>query len=84
MLREARHATAIDEVRVIEDLLQVVLRSRLDRSTLTELPASSNSMIWLVEHATVRATKQQPPLDVQLPAKKRAASLTAQSSHIRA
>ena len=83
VLREARHATAIAEVRVIEDLLEVVLRSRLDRSTLTELPASSNNMIWLVEHATVRATKPQP-LDVQLPAKKRAASLPAHSIHTRA
>jgi hypothetical protein len=72
VLREARHATAVDEVRVIEDLLEVVSRSRLDRSTLTELPASSNNMIWLVEHATVRATKQ-PAIDVPLPPKKRAA-----------
>jgi hypothetical protein len=29
-------------------------------------------MIWLVEHATVRATKQ-PAIDVPLPPKKRAA-----------
>jgi hypothetical protein len=72
VLREARHATANDEVRVIEDLLEVVSRSRLDRSTLTEVPASSNNMIWLVEHATVRATKQ-PAIDVPLPPKKRAA-----------
>jgi len=49
-----------------------VSRSRLDRSTLTEVPASSNNMIWLVEHATVRATKQ-PAIDVPLPPKKRAA-----------
>jgi len=72
VLREARHATANDEVRVIEDLLEVVSRSRLDRSTLTEMPASSNNMIWLVEHATVRANKQ-PAIDVPLPPKKRAA-----------
>ena len=38
------------------------------------LPLAANNMLWLVEHATVRATKQ-PALDVQLPAKKRAASL---------
>ena len=80
VLRQARHAAALDEVRVIEDLLEVVLRSRLDRSTLMEVPSASNSMIWLVEHATVRATKQ-PPLDVQLPPKKRAASLV---THVRA
>jgi putative zinc finger protein len=82
VLREARHAAAIDEVRVIEDLLEVVSRSRLDRSTLTELPSSSNNMLWLVEHATVRATKQ-PPLDVQLPPKKRAASLVARNQPVR-
>jgi anti-sigma factor ChrR (cupin superfamily) len=80
VLRQARHAAALDEVRVIEDLLEVVLRSRLDRSTLMEVPSASNSMIWLVEHATVRATKQ-PALDVQLPPKKRAASLV---THVRA
>jgi putative zinc finger protein len=80
VLREARHATAVDEVRVIEDLLEVVSRSRLDRSTLTELPTSSNNMIWLVEHATVRATKQ-PAIDVPLPPKKRAAALV---THVRA
>jgi hypothetical protein len=81
VLREARHAA--DEVRVIEDLLAVVSRSRLDRSTLSEIPASSNHMIWLVEHATVRATKQ-PALDVQLPPKKRAASITARVQPTRA
>jgi hypothetical protein len=81
VLREARHAA--DEVRVIEDLLEVVSRSRLDRSMLTEIPASSNNMIWLVEHATVRATKQ-PALDVQLPPKKRAASITARVQPTRA
>jgi len=41
-------------------------------------------MIWLVEHATVRATKQQPPIDVQLPPKKRAASITARLQPARA
>jgi Putative zinc-finger len=75
VLREARHSAAIDQVRIIEALLDVVSRSRLDRSTLTELPSSSN-MFWLVEHATVRATKP-PAIDVQLPPKKRAASLDA-------
>ncbi len=53
-------------------------------STLLELPSSSNNMIWLVEHATVRATKQQPQIDVQLPAKKRAASITARVQPARA
>jgi hypothetical protein len=81
VLREARHAA--DQVRVIEDLLEVVSRSRLDRSTLSEIPASSNNMIWLVEHATVRASKQPAP-DVQLPPKKRAASITARVQPTRA
>ena len=75
LLRQARHAAAIDEVRVIEDLLEAVSRARLDRLTPTEMPSSSNNMIWLVEHATVRATKAPAAIDVQLPPKKRAASL---------
>ena len=65
----------IDQVQLIEGLLEVVSRARLDRSGSLRLPLSSNNMLWLVEHATVRATKQQPALDVQLPPKKRAASL---------
>jgi hypothetical protein len=75
VLRAARHAAARDEVQVIEALLEVVSRSRLDRTGSTRLPLSANNMLWLVEHATVRATKQ-PALDVPLPPKKRAASLT--------
>jgi anti-sigma factor ChrR (cupin superfamily) len=75
VLREARHAAAVDQVRVIEALLEAVSRSRLDRSALMRLPLSANNMLWLVEHATVRATKP-PALDVRLPPKKRAASLT--------
>jgi hypothetical protein len=39
-------------------------------------------MLWLVEHATVRATKP-PVLDVQLPPKKRAASLTGLAPLVR-
>jgi hypothetical protein len=82
VLREARHAAAVDQVQVIEALLEVVSRSRLDQSTSMRLPLSANNMLWLVEHATVRATKQ-PALDVQLPAKKRAASLPAPLSLVR-
>jgi hypothetical protein len=63
------------EVQLIEALLEVVSRSRLDQSFSMRLPLSANNMLWLVEHATVRATKP-PVLDIQLPAKKRAASLT--------
>jgi putative zinc finger protein len=82
VLRAARHAAASDEVRVIEDLLEVVSRSRLDRSALPEAPTSSNNMLWLVEHATVRASK--PAIDVQLPPKKRAASLNLPVRAVRA
>ena len=75
VLREARPSTASSQVQLIEGLLDVVSRSRLDRRR-SRLPAAATACCWLVEHATVRATKQ-PPLDVPLPPKKRAASLTA-------
>ena len=73
-LRSARHAAAADQVQLIEDLLEAVSRARLDPS-IPALPHSANNMLWLVEHATVRATKP-PALDVPPPPKKRAASLT--------
>jgi putative zinc finger protein len=82
VLRAARHAAARDEVQVIEALLEVVSRSRLDRTGSTRLPLSANNMLWLVEHATVRATKQ-PALDVPLPPKKRAAALNDHTRLIR-
>lgn len=71
----ARHHTAVGQARLIEDLLDVVSRSRLDQSPSMPVPAAIN-MLWLVEHATVRANKQPVPLDVPLPPKKRAASLS--------
>jgi hypothetical protein len=73
VLRSTRHAASADQVQLIEDLLEAVSRARLDGLVTMPLP-SSNNMLWLVEHATVRATKP-PVLDVQLPPKKRAASL---------
>ena len=82
VLREARHTAAVDQVQLIEALLEVVSRSRLDQSALARLPLSANNMLWLVEHATVRATKQ-PAIDIQLPAKKRAASLTIPARLVR-
>jgi hypothetical protein len=82
VLRSARHAAAADQVQVIEDLLEAVSRARLDPLFSMPLP-SSNNMLWLVEHATVRATKQ-PALDVPLPPKKRAASLSSQIGLVRA
>jgi putative zinc finger protein len=82
VLRSARHAAGADQVQLIEDLLQAVSRARLDPLVDNRLPQSSN-MLWLVEHATVRATK--PPLvDVPLPPKKRAASTSDLIALVRA
>jgi hypothetical protein len=83
VLREARHAAAIDQVQLIEGLLAVVSRARLDRTGSLRLPLSANNMLWLVEHATVRATKQPPALDVPLPPKKRAAALSDHTRLVR-
>jgi hypothetical protein len=78
---KARHTAALDQVELIEGLMAAVSRARLDRTGTLRLPLSANNMLWLVEHATVRANKQQPPpLDVPLPPKKRAAALT---DHVR-
>jgi len=60
--RSRRHATA-EELAVIEDLLDVVSRSRLDPSLAIRLP----NAIWLLEQTTVRASQQPPPIDVRLP-----------------
>jgi len=56
---------------VIEELLDVVSRSRLDPSLSVRMP----SAIWLFEQTTVRASQQPPALDVPLPAKNKRASL---------
>jgi Putative zinc-finger len=65
-----RHAAAAADVKLVEGLLDVVSRARL------ELPQSAPlsdlaRMVWWVEHATVRASKT--PEDLPLP-KKRADS----------
>ena len=73
LLRAAGHRAAVGDLQVIEDLLDVVSRSRLD-------PRLSNRLaipIWLYEQTTVRASKQPPPLDVPLPAKKTASRARA-------
>jgi hypothetical protein len=75
VLRSGRHSTADDQVQLIEDLLEAVSRARLDPAADNGRPHTSN-MLWLVEHATVRATKPPALVDVPLPPKKRAASLT--------
>jgi hypothetical protein len=48
---------------------------------VTQAPAASN-MLWLVERATVRASKPTVALDVPLPPKKRAEA--ARRSYVRA
>ena len=69
--------TAPGQAKLIEGLLDVVSRSRLESSQPPQTPPAASSMtIWLLARETVRATKPVPPLDVPLPPKKRAASLT--------
>ena len=63
LLKAGRRAATV-QARAIESLLDSVTRSRL------ELPAGAPvtaSMLWLVEHATVRAQAVKPPLDPILP-----------------
>jgi hypothetical protein len=81
VLRATRHHTALGQVELIEGLLDVVSRSRLDVDATLAGPITVN-VLRLVEHATVRATK--PPLDVPLPPKKRAASLADRIRTVRA
>jgi hypothetical protein len=70
MLRTGRQA-ATSQVELIEGLLDVVSRSRLDAAQ-PMLPATAQVLL-LVERATVRANK--PALDVPLPPKKRAEAI---------
>ncbi|HEY2150241.1 MAG TPA: zf-HC2 domain-containing protein [Vicinamibacterales bacterium] len=80
VLKSARHRHATDQVKLIEGLLEVVARARLDYPAVSQAPATS-SMLWLVERATVRASKQPAPaLDAPLPAKKRAANSNGRST----
>ena len=79
-LRRTRHRASIEELEVIEDLLDVVSRSRLDPSLSVRMSKS----IWLFEQMTVRASQQTPPLDVPLPAKNKRASLTGRARFARA
>jgi hypothetical protein len=75
-LRAVRHRPAGGQVELIEGLLDAVSRSRLDAAQGLGTPEPSN-MLWLVQHATVRANKPPVALDVPLPPKKRAAAVTA-------
>ncbi|MBI3402618.1 MAG: zf-HC2 domain-containing protein [Acidobacteria bacterium] len=66
--------SSLGQVELIDGLCDAVSRSRLDAVAAPGGAATPN-MLRLVEHATVRANKQPPALDVPLPPKKRAANL---------
>jgi hypothetical protein len=66
-----RHASD-GQAQMIEGLLDSVSRSRLVGVPAVRVPVAVN-MLWMVEHATVRAGKQ-PPLAGPLAPKKRVAS----------
>lgn len=75
VLRTGRRAAA-GQAQAIELLLDSVTRSRLEGTLSVNAPVAA-SMLWLVEHATVRANiVKPPPLDQILPPglKKRAES----------
>jgi hypothetical protein len=73
-LRSGRHASA-SQANLIEGLLDHVSKSRFESVPQLRLPDFS-SMVWLVEHATVRANNTKPALDLPLPPKKRAERAT--------
>jgi hypothetical protein len=82
-IRAGRHTAATD-AKLVEALLDVMSRSRFDAGTPPPLPDLAG-MIWLVEHATVRANpNSKPALDLPLPPKKRAATTTRTSRVARA
>ncbi len=80
LMRATRRHASSGEVEVIEALLDVVSRSRLDPSLSMRLPTA----IWLLEQTTVRASKQPTPLDVPLPAKNKRASAARPIRGVRA
>jgi hypothetical protein len=80
VMRAGHRRRTAEQVKLIEGLLDVVSRARLEYSPVSQAPASN--MLWLVERATVRASKPAP-LDVPLP-KKRADSTTGRRSPVRA
>lgn len=82
-LREDRHHVDAGQAKLVEGLLDLVARSRLDPPGPQRAPVGAH-MLWLVEHATVRANKPPPPIDVPLPPKKRAASLSDRIGFTRA
>jgi Putative zinc-finger len=81
LLRGGRHAAASADAKLIEGLLEVVSRSRLEKPQNPPLSDLAR-MVWWVEHATVRATPK-PPEDLPLP-KKRADTATSPTRGARA
>ena len=73
VLRAGRHGTA-SQAKLIDGLIDSVTRARFEAAQTLRLPDLSG-MLWLVEHATVRANTTKPALDLPLPPKKRAATI---------
>jgi hypothetical protein len=68
-------ARQVELAMVVEGLLETVSRSRLEIAS-----SSAANMIWMVEHATVRASK--PPALDPPPAKKRAAVFAVETRRV--
>jgi hypothetical protein len=71
-LRARGRTPAAEQAKLIEGLMDVVSRARLEPLQADGLPAAA-SMVWLVTHTTVRPSDNTHTLDLVLPAKKRAA-----------
>lgn len=78
-LRTGRHDSA--QAQMIEALLDAVTRSRLETALPSGVPITA-SMVWMVEHATVRATGaiKPPVLEPIVPILKRRAATTPWAS----
>ena len=59
-LRTGRHDSS-GQAEIIESLLDAVSRSRLETALPLGIPVTA-SMVWMVEHATVRANAIKPPV----------------------
>jgi len=79
LLRGRRHAATAADANLVEGLLDVVSRSRLETAPAAPL-SDLGRMVWWVEHATVRATPK-PAEDLPLPSKKRA-DTTSSAAHL--
>lgn len=71
-LRRSRHPVS-GQGKLVETLLDALTRARIEGGPLSQ--PDTPEMIWMVEHATVRASAKPvaPALDLPLPPKKRAA-----------